>query len=187
MLTLIVYEREQRALGSFLAPSARGAASCSSRRFPESLSAQLRPPGSPCWPPVTDGGLKGKEERNVGRLAGAEGRDGGMGDGTESSGCWPLRASRLVLRGQSRSRPRSFDPVACEAAGIGRRIFWERAKKMRGRVGGRASLRRGALSSTGLYARTGARPRRRPRRPEEATAAPLGAGRLPGCGPGASA
>lgn len=48
VLTLIVYERERRALGSFLAPSALGAASCSSRRRPESLPAQLRPPGSPC-------------------------------------------------------------------------------------------------------------------------------------------
>ena len=33
VLTLIVYERERRALGSFLAPSARGAASCSSRHL----------------------------------------------------------------------------------------------------------------------------------------------------------
>lgn len=56
MLTLIVYERERRALGSFLAPSARGAASRSSRRRrrrPESLPAQLRPPGSASEPPGT--------------------------------------------------------------------------------------------------------------------------------------
>lgn len=64
VLTLIVYERERRALGSFLAPSAHGAASCSSRRRrrcrccrrrrrPESLPAQLRPPGSASEPPGT--------------------------------------------------------------------------------------------------------------------------------------
>lgn len=56
VLTLIVYERERRALGSFLAPSARGAASRSSRRRrrrPESLPAQLRPPGSASESPGT--------------------------------------------------------------------------------------------------------------------------------------
>lgn len=57
VLTLIVYERERRALGSLLAPSARGAASRSSRRRrrrrPESLPAQLRPPGSASEPPGT--------------------------------------------------------------------------------------------------------------------------------------
>ena len=46
MLTLIVYERERRALGSFLAPSARGATSRSSRR-PESLACSAPAAGLP--------------------------------------------------------------------------------------------------------------------------------------------
>lgn len=101
VLTLIVYERERRAPGSFLAPSARGAASCSSRRFPESLPAQLQPPRSPCSPPVTDGGPDGKEDWDVGQVAGAEGKNAGWAGNRKPA---PLAAPGLPAR-PGRSEP----------------------------------------------------------------------------------
>lgn len=108
VLTLIVYERERRALGSFLAPSARGAASCSSRRRPESLPAQLRPPGSPCSPPVTDGGLKGKGERRISQAACAEGRGRGMRVRASGLRGLPGRPVRPEPEPSAEFRPRSL-------------------------------------------------------------------------------
>lgn len=77
-----------------------------------------------------------------------------------------VRGSRLVLRGQSRGRPPSVDPIAREGPGISLRLFSGTAEEARGlvrpaRVGGRARRRRGTPSATGFSAWPGARPRLR--------------------------
>ena len=157
MLTLIVYERERRALGSFLAPSARGAASCSSRRRPESLPAQLGPLGSPRSPPVTGWGPTEKGGTWRPRAARVSGGVRGLGTASGASGA--------VRGGRSPSRCGSRDPAGGEGPRLGRCFPGEPTGRRvgRGSVGAtREGPPRGPLSPVGLSAPARARPRRSP-------------------------
>lgn len=128
MLTLIVYERERRALGSFLAPSARGAASCSSRcrrrrRRPESLPAQLRPPGSASEPPRTvtaggPGGPGGGDLRGVGLRP--RGERSGAAMRPEGPRGAPAAAGRAGRRGRGRAEEEEEEEEATPRGALGR-------------------------------------------------------------------
>lgn len=129
VLTLIVYERERRALGSLLAPSARGAASRSSRRRrrrrPESLPAQLRPPGSASEPPGTvtagPGRVGDRDLRGVCVCIyrGVGGRGPCSGGGRAAWGT-PASAARCGARGTARPREEQQEEATPLSAWVAR-------------------------------------------------------------------
>lgn len=87
----------------------------------------------------------------------------GRRDGGRSGAAGPGEGSpQLLLRGQNRGRPPSFDPVAREGPGTSLRLFPGTAEEARG-LGRPGRHRRGAPSATGFSAWTGARPGRRGR------------------------
>lgn len=116
-------------------------------------------------------------------MAGAEGRDretraGGAGRPGPLGSSWEITARdvRSVSTLYPERPPALYGGTAEETRGVVRP----------GRVGGRARLRGGTLSSTGFSARTG-EAAASPRLPEAGMAGALGTGRLPGYGLGSSA